>query len=63
MICFLCMKTCIDLFSVFFLACAARRKHTVVITDRPTLTAVRGQPDVTKAPFFDDVTVENNNVK
>ena len=38
-------------------------KHTVAITYRRTLTVVRRQPDVTMAPFFDDVTVENNNVK
>ena len=53
------MRTCIDLFSVFFLA----RAGTVAFTYRPILTVVRRQPDVTMAPFFDDVTVENNNIK
>ena len=59
MICFLGMKTCMDLFSVFFLAHAGN----IAITYRPILTVARRQPDVTMAPFFDDVTVENNNVK
>ena len=53
------MKTCMDLFSVFFLAHAGN----IAFTYRPILTVARRQPDVTMAPFFDDVTVENNNVK
>ena len=59
MICFLGMKTRMDLFSVFFLAHAGN----IAIIYRSILTVARRQPDVTMAPFFDDVTVENNNVK